>query len=1080
MYIRELHVDGYGALQGLKLEFKAPITVIYGPNEAGKSTLLRFVRSMLYGFPTRKDPVERGEPVFGGRHGGRLLLSDKSGRKWILERYAERGNDILLREESGIERILGQTEWERLLLGGISERLFRQLFAVSLNELHELRSLQGEEIGNYLYHAGLAGGSALTAARRQIGTEMDRLFRPKGTTQEMNRLLAAMKETETAIRQSGDGVQYYYETGEALAEVEQQLALLDQQFPELRMQTAKLQGAYELREWWLKREALLTEETEIRNQLPDPSAPLLREATIVAWPDLKLRRQEAIIKLNRATSTQLELQIQREKMTWDEEWVSSVAELERLESLREGMIAKREERTELEAERRMLDESLQSTLSRLSANWGEEELLSFGGLVAERERVRRLQISWEETERALATLDSEIRRIARQREVLQSEESSLSAAESLADKDAGLSLKGQSQTFGLFIPRTKPALIQAWHNVEDARREYERARSITRPSRSNGSRTSQRMAVPPRMQYGIAGLLGAAAITLPLLMNSEDKAAPVVYLISAILLIISAGTLITALRRKSESRNRTATDASSPTSDHDIASIRLHHKLVNDRLRQLMNDPETAVAKLIPDLQEMASADLPQQSEAEDLMWQQLRGAVYEQLERFEVMEREKSKQQELQGRGQELQRERELVERDSVKLHQRLDELQEQWMEWLHNRRLPSHLTPDVLPELLGLAEQGQTLLRQRQRVMERMNTLATALAEFEQAASRLIEACPPPAHIRMDILQAIQWLYRESLKQLEVKEAAERADQQLMAASAFVNEVHEELKEIEDSVAALFTEAQAVNEAELEERLRIDGRCQALRKEAREIQLRLESGRDAVAQAKLYELLDSYDEAALASLLQEQKGLLEAEEARRTDLLDRRGRLAQELNRQRNEAELEDKGQRLRELQSKLEQLTERYAILALCDRLIVQTKAVYEEERQPEVLQHASRYLKQMTNGTYTRIVAPGDTKALLAETHDQRQLDSLYLSRGTQEQLYLAMRFALCNAASPEHPLPLLLDDLFVHFDEQRLIQSLPVLQDLSGQRQVFLFTCHRHVAQTIASGIPTAQLLTLGD
>ncbi len=74
----------------------------------------------------------------------------------------------------------------------------------------------------------------------------------------------------------------------------------------------------------------------------------------------------------------------------------------------------------------------------------------------------------------------------------------------------------------------------------------------------------------------------------------------------------------------------------------------------------------------------------------------------------------------------------------------------------------------------------------------------------------------------------------------------------------------------------------------------------------------------------------------------------------------------------------------------------------------------------------------------------------------------------------------MRFALCDAASPEHPLPLLLDDLFVHFDEQRLVHTLPVLEDLARERQVILFTCHRHVAQTIAEGIPSTRMLTLGE
>jgi uncharacterized protein YhaN len=1090
MYIRELQVDGYGALHGLKLELEAPVTVLYGFNEAGKSTLLRFIRSMLYGFPTRKDPVERGEPVFGGRHGGRLLLSDKSGREWLAERYAERGSGVLVREEGGIERSMGQAEWERLLLGGVSERLFRQLFAVSLNELHELRSLQGEEIGNYLYHAGLAGGSALTAARRRISAEMDRLYRPRGTTQEMNKLLSAIKETETAIRQSRDDVAYYNETKEALVEVENQLAILDRRLPGLRMQSAKLQGAYELREWWLKREALLLEDTQLRMELPDPSVPLLGEDQAAAWSELKRKRAGAAYKLEETRGKAMDLRLSREKLEWDAALVALLPDWERLESLREGMIAKREERSELEAERRTLEETIQSTLLRLSADWGEAEMLAFGGLAAEREQVRRLQQSWEEAERASLTLQTEVRRIARQQEVLQAEEGFLSGntQSNRAFMPSGEKEQGQAQASGLFLflPRTKQALLQAWHNVEDARRTYERIRAnAVPPSHPIGTRVSANANSSPKSPiklYAFAGVLGLTAFILPFVVGLKASESTVTYAISALLLLLCTVTAITASRRNrssNESIHMTA-GPSNAFSEQYTASLRLHRRQVDERLRQLMDNPETAAAKLIPEDTETNVMEWPLSSDNEDRIWQELRAAVHEQLDRMEDIDRGKSKQHELQSRLQELQLERELAERDCTLQAERMEALQEQWRQWLHTRKLPAHLMPESLPELLSLAEQGQTVLRQRIRVTERLGTLNKAIEDFEQSATRLFDVCPPPANIRMDTFQAVQWLSREAVKQQAMQEEAERLDMQLAKLEAFVNEALAEQIDVEKDISLLFAKLQVTTDSEMEQRLRIDECCRALRKEAREIGLRLESGRDTDAQAQLYELLATHDEASLVALLSEQKARLEAEEHDRSELLDRRGRLTQELERLRGEAELEDKGQRLRELQSKLEILSERYAILAISDLLIVQTKAVFEEEKQPEVLQRSSRYLHQMTNGSYIRIVAPGDTPTLYAETHDRKLLDSIFLSRGTQEQLYLAMRFALCDAASPDHPLPLLLDDLFVHFDERRLAHTLPVLEELARTRQVLLFTCHRHVAQTIASGIPAARVLTLGD
>ena len=56
MKITDLEVDGYGVWSGLRIEkLSDALNVLYGPNEAGKTTLLQFIRSMLYGFsPPRR------------------------------------------------------------------------------------------------------------------------------------------------------------------------------------------------------------------------------------------------------------------------------------------------------------------------------------------------------------------------------------------------------------------------------------------------------------------------------------------------------------------------------------------------------------------------------------------------------------------------------------------------------------------------------------------------------------------------------------------------------------------------------------------------------------------------------------------------------------------------------------------------------------------------------------------------------------------------------------------------------------------------------------------------------------------
>ena len=76
MRITDLEVEGYGVWSGLRIEkFSDSLNVLYGPNEAGKTTLLQFVRSMLYGFsPGRRRYLP---PVHGGRPGGVLQLAHR-------------------------------------------------------------------------------------------------------------------------------------------------------------------------------------------------------------------------------------------------------------------------------------------------------------------------------------------------------------------------------------------------------------------------------------------------------------------------------------------------------------------------------------------------------------------------------------------------------------------------------------------------------------------------------------------------------------------------------------------------------------------------------------------------------------------------------------------------------------------------------------------------------------------------------------------------------------------------------------------------------------------------------------------
>ena len=74
-------------------------------------------------------------------------------------------------------------------------------------------------------------------------------------------------------------------------------------------------------------------------------------------------------------------------------------------------------------------------------------------------------------------------------------------------------------------------------------------------------------------------------------------------------------------------------------------------------------------------------------------------------------------------------------------------------------------------------------------------------------------------------------------------------------------------------------------------------------------------------------------------------------------------------------------------------------------------------------------------------------------------------ALYLSRGTADQLYLAVRLAVCKLCLPDLP-PIMLDDALTAFDDERAKLAQHLLRELSEQQQILLFTCHKREGELL--------------
>lgn len=113
--------------------------------------------------------------------------------------------------------------------------------------------------------------------------------------------------------------------------------------------------------------------------------------------------------------------------------------------------------------------------------------------------------------------------------------------------------------------------------------------------------------------------------------------------------------------------------------------------------------------------------------------------------------------------------------------------------------------------------------------------------------------------------------------------------------------------------------------------------------------------------------------------------------------------------------------------------------------------------------------------------TALTPFGRSTIELESAEDGRVVDAAFLSRGAAEQIYLAIRLALADEVETDEPLPMLLDDLFVNFDDGRLESAVGLLTRIvrERRRQIIFMTCHAHTAERLAGRMPFAKRVRIG-
>lgn len=259
MKLQSLRINHFGHFADFELPFEdASFVVLHGHNEAGKSTLLEFVRKVLFGFEER----ERFSFGDGGEIGGRLLFDLSDGRRVDLSRRKGRKNTVQVQID-GVDSGLDEVGFKRLI-GDPDANLFKSIFAIGLDELRNAdESLKHESLRSALYAGGMGAGLNLQELLGDLESQALALFKSGGSKPAINAVSREIADLMKQLRGHIVKPDDYHDRERRWREEQTCADHLVQRLRELRAEQARIDGVLKALPLWNERRMWLAERAVI-------------------------------------------------------------------------------------------------------------------------------------------------------------------------------------------------------------------------------------------------------------------------------------------------------------------------------------------------------------------------------------------------------------------------------------------------------------------------------------------------------------------------------------------------------------------------------------------------------------------------------------------------------------------------------------------------------------------------------------------------------------------------------------------------------------------------------------------------
>lgn len=1033
MRFRRLSLDAYGPFTGVTLDLSAGggngLHLIYGPNEAGKSSALRAIVELLFGMAP-STPAAHLHPASALRLSA---LIERDGKELGFVRRKKRKDSLFSLDEQPLE----EARLARFL-NGLDAASFERLFGLDHQRLQDgaEETLSGKgDVGEALFDAG-ASGRSVHQVKLSLAKEAEELYKDRGQNPKLNRLLALYAEQKKRAKDSQHSPEKY----------EEQQAVVRDKRREAEARRGELSRLRAQKEHAAKLRSVLSSVSERDRKSAQRAAlgevPSLRRDLGAERERLSSLLQEAERDARRLGQKCAEAESKRQALPEPSPLLAMPEDAVRtVERLIGGAQKSIDDLPKRQGEARTLRDAIETRLPRLGLGGDLERALAHAPPVAEQARLQALgrefqgiSLKLENAERELPDARAKVegltaglqqaraaRRIAREAllpsELIERFDGELGQAEEAVEA-VGTKIAEREREREAFAHQLE--LLKGREGVPSAALVTE-----ARAQRDARLREAQELAADPKRK--------ALDLCLPLAALAQAAS--------------YADTLADRLRSEAQR-----------VADAEALEQRLAQC---ERERQRLSEADAdARAKLI-------EVSARWQRVAQDLGSSELLPR-----EAARLLQDEREAWREVAHLEQELSRAHAALAAAEVRKEdaaRALASWQREWRSAVAPLGLPETARPEQALALLGaLAE--LTLQREKLADMERrvlgiqrdIGLFAGKVRELTEVfAPELTALSPPEAALRL----------------LEQHRKASDAARERQSVEAELRRYQRELAEAEarrhQQRAALAELCREAGVAQVSELLDLEERAAR----ARALDAEIEQ-----LDARLSEIGEGEDVAALiGEARRSDRGAIAARIDELEDLIGAREEETRELEREVTKLELglrayegPDAADAAQVLSATVASLAEhasawarRRVAAAVLERVIEQ----YRERNQGPVLSRASQLFERLTLGRFARLQVGIEETRLECVEHGGKRLELEQLSRGTRFQLFLALKLAsLEQYIKTAPPLPLVLDDVLVEWDDERSRVALEVLAEVSERLQILLFTHHgRDVAAAEALG-----------